>query len=243
MTQEGVAVGPARPGCRPGPATGVVGVGPATLLAMTTSMLEAAAAGRTEVLRLTVEQFHEMLESGIVAEGCPVELADGFLVRKDRQDAEGDGRVHGPRHKSAVAFLTRLVERIQSLGCWLQVQLPIALSATSEPEPDGAIVVGRPEDYLDRHAGPGDVLAVIEVAGRSLPYDRGPKQELYASAGIPVYVIVDLRNDRVEVHEQPASVQYTRSVVHGPSETVRLALGPRGTLVVAVADLLPPRRA
>ena len=207
------------------------------------SVLEAAAAGRAAVLRLTVEQFHGMVESGIVSEGDAVELVEGMLVRKNRQDREDDVMVHGPRHKSAVAFLTRLVPRVEALGCWLQVQLPLALSPTSEPEPDAAIVTGRPDDYLDRHAGPADVRVVFEVAAHSLAYDQGPKLELYAAAGIPVYVIVDLVNDRIEVYEQPATTAYARRTAYASSDVVRLDLGERGSLVLPAVDLLPPRRA
>jgi Uma2 family endonuclease len=210
---------------------------------MTTSVLEAAAAGRADVLRLTVEQFHGMVEKGIVAEGDAVELIEGVLVRKDRQDAEDGAMVHGHRHKSAVAFLTRLVARVEPLGCWLQVQLPVALSPTSEPEPDAAIVRGRPDDYLDRHAGPEDVLVVIEVAAHSLPYDQGPKLELYAVAGIPTYVIVDLVNDRIEVYDEPRATAYARQAAYGPGQVALLELAERGSLSIPVDELLPPRLA
>jgi hypothetical protein len=49
---------------------------------------------------------------------------------------------------------------------------PITLPPSHEPEPDGAVVQGRPEDYLKRHPGPADVVCALEVADSSLRADR-----------------------------------------------------------------------
>ena len=54
---------------------------------MGASLIDDVVAGRTpRILRLTVEQYHRMLEGGILHEGDPVELVEGFLVRKDREE-------------------------------------------------------------------------------------------------------------------------------------------------------------
>ena len=46
---------------------------------------------------------------------------------------------------------------------------------------------------------------MIEVADSSLHRDRGTKQRIYADAGIPQYVIVNLIEQVVEVYERAAS--------------------------------------
>jgi Uma2 family endonuclease len=45
----------------------------------------------------------------------------------------------------------------------------------------------RPKDdfYTSRHAGPADILLIIEVADSSLDYDRTIKMQLYAETGVP----------------------------------------------------------
>ena len=159
-----------------------------------------------------------MLEAGILHDGDPLELIDGILVHKDRG---GDGMTYGRRHARVVSLLTDCKPRIEALGCYLRVQQPIELTATSAPEPDISIVEGNARSYTRRNPGPADVLAVIEVADSSLAFDRGPKLRLYASAGIRSYVIVDIPGARIEVHQDPDPARgcYVRRNDAGPAET------------------------
>lgn len=122
-------------------------------------------------------------------------------------------------------------------------QLPLTLSRVDEPEPDLAIVRGTPEDFADRHPGPSDVVAVIEVADSSVDFDRSTKQRLYAAAGIPAHWIINLPEDHIEVLEdpQPAERRYARRREVGRNESARLVLH-AGRFEVAASDVLPPRR-
>jgi Uma2 family endonuclease len=76
-------------------------------------------------------------------------------------------------------------------------------------------------------------VAVIEVAGSSLDYDRTTKQRLYAVAGIST-LIVNLQDERVELFEQPQGEQYAQSRTFERGS--KLALG---GIEIAVNDLLP----
>src|SRR2546425_2499278 len=86
----------------------------------------------------------------------------------------------------------RLVEKgfFRSFGGGYHVrpQLPIALDAASEPEPDLAVVPGSAKDYRDSH--PSKPVLVVEVAETSLALGRRRKARLYARAGIPEYWIL-----------------------------------------------------
>ena len=104
-----------------------------------------------EIWALSVEQYHQMIRQGILPDGAPVELIDGLLVWKDRSAHGSDPRSHGPRHGLTIKRLQRLDVRLKPFDCHLQLQLPITLSDTSEPEPDAAIVKGAPEGYSDHH--------------------------------------------------------------------------------------------
>jgi Uma2 family endonuclease len=190
---------------------------------------------------LTVAQVHEMLQAGWLADGEPVELVEGVLVRKDRSAAGEGVRTHGKRHSSAVAMLRRIDRLLDAHGCHLRSQLPVTLSTTSEVEPDGAIVTGRDDGYQDHHPGPGEILVVIEIADSSLLFDRGTKLRLYAAAAIPAYVIVNLVAMRVEVCREPdaAAGSYALRRDFAPGQDIELGL-PGGMIRVSSNGLLPP---
>ncbi|HEX5269581.1 MAG TPA: Uma2 family endonuclease [Gemmataceae bacterium] len=209
---------------------------------MSAPVLGEVVAGRApDVLSLTVDQYHRMIEQGILREGAPTELIDGILVRKDRSDQGGDPMSHGPRHALTIKRLERLLRPVESQGRHLHVQLPITLAPTEEPEPDLAVVRGDPEDFRNRHPGPADVVAVIEVSDSTLEYDRTTKQRLYAQAGIAVYWVINLRDGQVEIYDQPdaAAGRYRARADHTPGRAVTLAVG-AAPLNVAVNDILPP---
>ena len=58
---------------------------------------------------------------------------------------------------------------------------------------------------MRRHPGPGDVGLIVEVADTSLRRDRGEKLENYGRADIPVYWIVNLVDDQLEVYSGPST--------------------------------------
>src|SRR2546421_1324461 len=103
------------------------------------------------VFPLSVEQYHQMIDAGVLTEDDPVELIEGILVYKMPKK---------PRHRIAMANLRSAIEPLLPANMSLQMQEPITL-ADSEPEPDGAVFRGKPQDYRDRHPGPGEVFLVI----------------------------------------------------------------------------------
>src|SRR6266540_3383250 len=103
------------------------------------------------VFRLTVEQYHTMIEAGVLTDDDPVELLEGILVFKMPKK---------PNHRLAVRLLTSALDAMLPSGWHFQAQEPITL-ADGEPEPDGAVVRGNPRDYSTRHPGPEDVALVI----------------------------------------------------------------------------------
>jgi Uma2 family endonuclease len=209
---------------------------------MTANLLEQLAAGQAPPLvQLNLDQYHEMIRDGILPEGSPIELIDGFLIYKDRGTKDSKPMGHGPRHALVVKQLQQLLSRIANAGRWhLSVQLPVTLTNFSEPEPDLAVIRGRPADYATRHPGPGDILLVIEVADTSLTYDRTTKLELYASVGIPQYWVVNLRDNLVEVFEEPRPNEnrYFRQDVSSQNSRLWLQLPGEEAVELAVSDIL-----
>lgn len=208
---------------------------------MTAELLEELVASRApQLMTLTVDQFHEMIKSGIVPDGSPIELIDGLLVRKDRGTGGANGMGHDPRHALIVTRLLYLLAGwAQSIGGHIRVQLPVTLTDFSEPEPDLALVLGPLEACTSSHPTPDNLAAVIEVADSSLRYDRTTKQRLYASAGIPTFWIVNLADGKVEVHLRPnlANGSYSEKVDYAPGQSIPLTVGEH-VLNVDVAALL-----
>lgn len=203
-----------------------------------TTILQEAAAGRATLVPWTVEQYHRAIESGLLADDPSLELLEGFIVRKDRARAGDDPMTIGDRHRVAVLRLTQHAPAFAPCGCFLQTQQPVSLPPASEPEPDGAVVRGDIDDYLESPPGPGTLFSVIEVADSSLAIDIGPKLRAYARALIPQYIVVDLVNNRVLVHEGPAGDTYSRVATLGSGDTVSVHTG--GAHVPIPAERLLP---
>jgi len=145
--------------------------------------------------RFTLQQYHSMIESGILGEQCSVELIRGELVQK---------MVIGNRHAACVNSLNRLLSTQLADSELVSIQNPVSIQ-DSEPEPDVAVLVFCDDLYASRRPTSADVRLLIEVADTSLSYDRDVKMPLYAEAGIVEYWIVNLINDTIEVHRDARS--------------------------------------
>lgn len=120
----------------------------------------------------------------------------------------------------------------------MQQQQPVVIPPDHEPEPDGAVICGRLGDTLEK-AGPSDILAIIEVADSSLYYDLNVKLGLYADAKIPQYIVVDLINNVLLVHEKPKSDSYQSVQTFARGSSVRINAGAGNSVEVPVGDLIP----
>ena len=152
---------------------------------------------------LTVDQYVAMFDAGILTDEDHVELLDGLIVEKDRSKRGDDPMSVGDEHIWCVKKLNKLDHKLEKLGCHMQTQDPVTLSASDSPQPDGVILIGTADDYLKRKAGPSDILCVIEVADSSLHTDRTRKLRLYAEAGLKLYVIINLPDRAIEVYTDP----------------------------------------
>lgn len=191
--------------------------------------------------QLTIDQYHRMIDSGILEDGEPIELIEGSLIYKDRRDDSGGIMTHGARHLRVLNKLMAVLSQwVASRAVFLQVQGPIALNETSEPEPDCCLVRGTPDDYADEVPKAADVLAVFEVAFSSLRSDRRTKQRLYASAGIPCYVIINLQDSAIEVLTNPSGTdsRYAANTEFRQTDLVTISLGEQGQLAFSVNEIL-----
>lgn len=163
-----------------------------------------------------------MAEVGIFGEHR-LELLHGRLVEMNPQRAS---------HASTVQRLTQVLVLALNGRAEVRVQLPLAATEDSEPEPDVAVVA--PGDYDEAH--PSHAFLVIEVSDTSLEDDRKLKRPIYEAAEVPEYWIVNLRERWLEVYrpeeEQPQLVL--------PGE--RITLAGFSDIHLAIDDILPSRR-
>lgn len=145
------------------------------------------------VWRLSVQQYHRMIESGILTKDDPVELLEGWIVYKMPKN---------PPHRIATKLTRNALESIVPSGWYVDGQEPITLE-DSEPEPDVVVIRGDTHDYLDRHPSASDVALIVVIADTTLDRDRTFKKRLYARAGIPIYWILNLTEQQLEVYTNP----------------------------------------
>jgi Uma2 family endonuclease len=114
---------------------------------------------------------------------------------------------------------------------WVRAQNPVAfVDADSEHEPD--IVWAKRRRYAAHLPTADDVLLLIEVADSSLAFDRGEKANLYATAGIPDYWIVNLVDRTVEVRRDPHEGNYRSVRSFGPASIIEPLAIPEARLSV-----------
>lgn len=147
----------------------------------------------------TVAEYHQMTQSGILAEDDRVELIEGEIVEMSPI---------GSRHAACVKRLNRLLTQQVGERALIGVQDPIRLSEHSEPQPDLTLLRLRSDFYALAHPEPDEVLLLIEVAETSAGFDREVKVSLYARAGISELWLVDLAGERVEIYRQPSAQGY-----------------------------------
>jgi len=152
-----------------------------------------------EMRRLHLHEYHRMIEAGVFDEDEGVELLEGVIVGMSPQNADHALVVERLSDPLFVGLPAELV---------IRCQLPLALSEADEPEPNVAVI--DRSTPRSRGAQPTTARLIFEVAAESLRRDREIKAPLYARAGIPEYVIVNLRGECLEVHREPdpASARY-----------------------------------
>lgn len=167
-------------------------------------------------------EYDRLVELGVFDDER-VELIQGVLVKIPPQEAP---------HASTVQRLNELLMERRQGRFTLRIQLPLALSEDTEPEPDvAAVPLGG---YATEH--PHTALLIIEVADSTLKKDRG-KAAVYASAGIAEYWIVNLGARSVEAYSSPEGDRYAEVRTLRTGDTLRPRALP--DVSIAVAEILP----
>lgn len=166
-----------------------------------------------------------MARAGLFDSGERVELLEGELVVVSPQS---------PVHTAIMDVIARQLQAACGLTQYLRHQSPIECGPHSAPEPDLALVLGEPRDYLDRHPTGTECILAVEVAVTSQPLDRA-KAAIYARAGVQEYWLVDIPHCCLIRHQEPDGVDGYRVVANLTSQDLIQV----GDKELRVGDLLP----
>jgi len=183
----------------------------------------------SEFLRLSIDEYHQMIRQGILTTDHKVELLDGLLVKKMPKSRA---------HIIATSRIRRTFERLNP-GNWVVIsQEPVTLDI-GEPEPDVVVTIGYNEDDPDSNPRPEQIAVLVEVSDSSLRRDKNWKLRMYARNGIANYWIANLVDGVLEVYANPINGEYLNASVLTRSENVELVIAGTAIASIPVADLIP----
>lgn len=174
-------------------------------------------------VRWTCAEFHRVGDTGLF-QGRRAKLIDGVIFEEGPMN---------PPHAVTLGLVEEAIRVAYGVGWWVRNQCPLVLGQDLDPEPDIAVVSGRPRDYAS-HPTTADL--VIEIADSSLDFDTNEKRLIYAKAGIREYWVVDINGRRLLVYRDPQAGDYATQQALGATDVVSPLAAPAAT--VRVADLL-----
>lgn len=180
----------------------------------------------------SVAEYHQMIGAEILTTEDKVELLNGYVVLKMPRN---------PPHDTSVMGVFESLRATLPVGWTVRSQCAVTL-AISEPEPDAAVVRGTWRDFKNHHPYPPEIGLVVQVSDSSLRLDRGEKGLAYSAAGIPMYWIVNVVDQWIEVYTEPTGAgqdaSYAQRHDYRPGDSIPLILDGITVGQVAVRDLL-----
>jgi Uma2 family endonuclease len=182
--------------------------------------------------RWTLAEYHELYKTGLFQDK-KVMLLDGVLYVMVMPN---------PPHDTTLNLTLEIVRALCPPGYHVRNQQGFDIGTSNDPGPDLGIVPGSIRDYATKT--PTTALMIGEVAESTLSIDTTKKAELYATAAVPEYWVIDLVNRQLHVFRDPqtlpaglGAIAYRTHLTLSPSDTVSPLAAPNTT--VRVADLLP----
>jgi len=173
---------------------------------------------------ITSEEFHRMGEIGVLLPDERVELINGEILNMSPICSKHGGMVVNLTNLLVSAFLNEYLVSIQN---------PVRINEWNELQPDIVIWQIREDKYFNDLPTPEEILVVIEVSDTTYAFDHDTKLPIYASVGIPVYWIINLPANRIEVFTDPKKGQYASRNLYFPGDRISLF-----SKEIAVSDIL-----
>jgi Uma2 family endonuclease len=182
--------------------------------------------------RWTLPEYRGLAQAGFL-NGLRTILIDGEILTVPNPD---------PLHDTALSLALAFLQATCPAGHYVRNQQSFTVGTRNDPGPDLAVVPGAIRDYT--HHAPTVALLIVEVADSSLATDTTTKAELYATAGVPEYWVLDIPHSQLIVFRDPqplpaglGATAYRTHLTLSPNDTVAPLAAPTAT--VRVTDLLP----
>ena len=147
-----------------------------------------------------------------------------------------------PPHDEALNLAQEFLRAAFATGHHVRNQQGFDVATEDDPGPDLAVVTGSIRDLHGRT--PTAAVMIVEVADSSLSGDTTTKAELYATAGVPEYWVIDVAGRQLHVFRGPVplpaglgATAYRTHLTLGDTDTLAPLAAPHAS--VTVADLLP----
>lgn len=183
-------------------------------------------------LRWTLDEYRRLGKTGLF-DGVRTMLLDGEIYVMP---------LPAPPHNTSLHLAQDVLRAIFTTGYHVRNQTAFDVGTRNDPGPDLAVVPGSIRDYATRQATAA--VLIVEVSDTTLFLDTTTKAELYATAGVQDYWVIDLENRPLLVFRDPVplpaglgTTAYRTRLTFGPADTISPLAAPSAT--IAVADLLP----
>ena len=183
-------------------------------------------------LRWTCDAFHSLCSTGVFS-GRRAILIDGVIITMALPD---------PPHNTSLNLAQDLLRAIFNSGCHVRNQQAFDVGTANDPGPDLAVVPGGIRDYATRQAT--SAVLIVEVSDTTLFMDTTTKAELYATAGVEDYWVIDLEHRQLLVFRDPVplpqglgATAYRTQFTLGPTDRISPLAAPGSSILVA--DMLP----
>jgi Uma2 family endonuclease len=176
----------------------------------------------------TVDEYHRMVDAGILREGDRVELINGEVLTMSPI---------GLGHMAALDRATRLFVTRLGESAIVRVGGSVRLDSFNEPQPDLVVLRAKEDFYLSGAAAIADIYLIVEVSDSSLRFDLAVKAGLYAERGIVEYWVVDVESDVLIAHSEPSSNSFRTVHHYHRGDVITPSLLP--TCRMEVSSLLP----
>lgn len=165
---------------------------------------------------INTEDYYKIAETGMFRPDEKIELINGEICTM---------APIGSEHAEAVRRLSALFYNADFANVIISSQNPVYIDQWNELQPDFALLKHKAAGYPNAHPGPMDILIIAEVSFTTYDIDLNVKLPIYTSAGIPVYWIISLSKNRIEVYEEPLEHQYRKRTLFFPGDEISFLNG------------------
>ncbi len=191
-----------------------------------------AAPADSQPHRWTIAEYRELSKTGLFHDKKTM-LLDGVLYVMT---------LPKPPHDEALNLTYEFLRAAFPTGHHVRNQQGFDIGTRNDPGPDLVVVTGSIRDYHART--PTTAVIVVEVSDTTLATDTTTKAELYATASVPEYWVIDVVNRQLHIFRDPqplpaglGAIAYRTHQTLGPTDTISPLAAPAAT--ITVSDLLP----